>query len=148
MQGEPEVPEVPKEMKEPKKPKKSRSLKFLYAILIVWYVVSAFQGSGKYILSESISNESDFQVNLIKGVSYNIEIENFNGPEKINLTVSNGSSTAFEGTFSLTESKKNYFPYHPKFTVEENGTYHVHAKPMDSGTVNLTIKESISPKYP
>ena len=140
MKGEPEVSRVPEE---PEEHRGKRGLTVLYAILIVLYVVIILQGSGKYILSESISNESDFQVNLTEGTNYKIEIENLNGPERINLTISKGSSIAFADTFSLTKSKKNYLPYHPKFTVAENGTYHVHAKPMDSGTINLTIKESL-----
>lgn len=135
------IPEMPKNPKA----RGPRSLKVLYAILIVFYAVLALQGSGKYVLSESVSKEADFQVNLTEGISYKIEIENFNGPEEINLTISNGSYIAFEDTFTLTQSKKNYLPYRPKFTVEENGTYHVHAKPMNYGTVNLTIKESLIP---
>jgi hypothetical protein len=142
MQGEPKVSKVPEKSKDHKG---SRGRTILYAILIVLYAVIAFQDSGKYVLSESVSNESDFQVNLAKGINYKIEIENFNGPEMINLTISNGSSIVYENTFILTESKKNYLPYHPKFIVKENGTYHVHAKPKDSGTVNLTIKESLIP---
>ncbi len=142
MQGEPKVSKVPEKSKDHKG---SRGRTILYAILVVLYAVIAFQDSGKYILSEPVSKESDFPVNLTEDVSYKIEIENFNGSEKINLTISNGSYVAFESTFILTQSKKNYLPYHPKFTVEENGTYHVHANPMDSGTVNLRIKESLIP---
>lgn len=135
---------VPKELKEPKEP---RGLTVLYTILIVLYTVIAIQEGGECILSESVSNESDFQVNLTEGVSYKLGIVSSNGPEKINVTVSKGSSFAFEDTFKLTKSKKNYLPYNPKFTVEENGTYHVHAEPLDPGTVNLTIKKSIIPKF-
>lgn len=122
-------------------PKKSRSLIPLYIIIILYYLIVAFQGAGDNILSESISNESDFQVNLTEGVDYKIWIENPDGPEKINVTISRGSYIAFQNTFVLTKSGKSYFPYHPGFTVKENGVYHVHAKPLNSGTFSLEIKK-------
>jgi len=135
----------PKVLKEPKEP---RGLTVLYTILIILYTVIALQEGGECILSESVSNESGFQVDLTEGVSYKLGIVSSNGPQEINVTISKGSFIAFEDTFRLTKSKKNYLPYNPKFTVEENGTYQVHAEPLDPGTVNLTIKKSIIPKFP
>lgn len=57
------------------------------------------------------------------------------------MTISNGSYIAFQNTFVLTHSGKSYLPYHPEFTVKENGIYYVHAKPLNPGTFNLKIKK-------
>jgi hypothetical protein len=133
---------MPEEQKEPK------GLTWLYVVVFIFYAAVALQGGGEYVISEPVSKEADFKINLTEGVNYKLWIENVNGPERINVTIRKGSSVAFEDTFTLTKSKKNYIPYHPKFTVRENGTYHVHAKPLGSGIVNLTIEKSITPKFP
>lgn len=125
----------------PEQPKKSRSLIPLYIMIVLFYIVASFQGGGDSVLSKSISRESDFEVSLTEGVNYILWIENPDGPEKIDVTISNGSYIAFQSTFVLARSKKRYLPYHPEFTVKENGIYHVHAKPLNSGTVNLEIKK-------
>lgn len=124
-----------------KESKERRRMTWLYLAIFIFYVITALRGGGEFILSKTISNESDIQVNLTKGVIYKIWIENLNGPKKINVKINRGSSIVFEDTFTLTKSKKEYLPSHPKFMVQENGTYHVHAKPLDSGTVNLTIEK-------
>ena len=124
-----------------KESKERRRMTWLYLAIFIFYVITALRGGGEFILSKTISNESDIQVNLTKGVIYKIWIENLNGPKKINVKINRGSSIVFEDTFTLTKSKKEYLPSHPKFMAQENGTYHVHAKPLDSGTVNLTIEK-------
>jgi hypothetical protein len=126
----------------PEQPKKSRSLIPLYIMIILFYTVVALQGSGDNVLSESVSNESDFQVNLTEGVNYTLWIESPDGPEKINVTISNGSYVPFQHTFVLTDSGKSYLPYHPEFTVKENGIYHVHSKQLSPGTFSLEIKKA------
>ncbi|WP_324444991.1 hypothetical protein [Methanosarcina sp.] len=133
---------LPTRRRMPAEPKKSRSLIPLYIIIVFYYIIVAFQGDGTDVLSESVSQESDFQVNLTEGVNYKLWIENPDGPERINVTISKGSYIAFQDTFVLTHSGKSYLPYHPEFTVKENGIYLVHAKPLNPGTVNLEIKKS------
>ncbi len=129
----------------PEQPKKSRSLIPLYMLIVLFYTIVALSGGGDNILSESVSHESDFQVNLAEGVNYKLWIENPDGPEKINATISKGSYVAFQNTFVLAHSGESYLPYYPEFTVKENGIYHVHAKPLTSGTVNLEIKKPAIP---
>jgi len=124
------------------KEKKSRSLIPLYILIILFYIVASLQGDEDNVLSKSVSKESDFEVNLTQGVNYTLWLESPDGPEKMNVTISNGSYVAFENTFVMTPSGKDYLPYHPKFTVKENGIYHVHVKPLDSGIVNLEIKKT------
>jgi hypothetical protein len=114
-------------------------------LIVLFYTIVALSGGGDNILSESVSHESDFQVNLAEGVNYKLWIENPDGPEKINVTISKGSDIAFQNTFVLAHSGESYFPYHPEFTVKENGIYHVHAKPLTSGTINLEIKKPAIP---
>lgn len=125
----------------PEQQKKSRSLIPLYLMIVLFYTVATFQGDEVNVLSESVSKESDFQVNLTEGVNYKLWIENPEGPEKINVTISKGSYIAFQNTFVLTHSGKSYLPYHPEFAVKENGIYHVHAKPLNPGTFSLEIKK-------
>lgn len=125
----------------PEQPKRSRSLIPLYIMIVLFYIVATFQGGGDNVLSESVSRESDFKVNLTEGVSYELWIENPDGPEKISVKISKGSYIAYQNTFVLTDSGKSYLPYHPEFTVKENGIYHVHAKPLNSGTFSLEIKK-------
>jgi hypothetical protein len=124
------------------KQKNSRSLVPLYIMIVLFYIVTSFQGGGDNVLSKSVSKESDFEVNLTQGVNYTLWLESPDGPEKMNVTISKGSYVAFENTFVMTHSGKDYLPYHPEFTVKENGIYHVHVKPLDSGIVNLEIKKS------
>lgn len=125
----------------PERPKKARSLIPLYIMIVLFYMVASFQGGEDSVLSESVSKESDFQVNLTEDVSYKLEIENPDGPEKINVTISKGSYIAYQNTFVLTDSGKSYLPSYPEFTVRENGIYNVHAKPLNSGTFSLEIKK-------
>lgn len=110
-------------------------------MIVLFYIVATFQGGGDNVLSEPVSNESDFKVSLAEGVDYKLWVENPDGPEKVDVTISNGSYIAFHGTFVLARSKKRYLPYHPEFTVKDNGIYHVHVKPLNPGTVNLEIKK-------
>ncbi|AYK14776.1 MAG: hypothetical protein ACOX7X_12580 [Methanosarcina flavescens] len=123
------------------KQKNSRSLIPLYIMIVLFYIVTSFQGGGDNVLSKSVSKESDFEVNLTQGVNYTLWLESPDGPEKMNVTISKGSYVAFENTFVMAHSGKDYLPYHPEFTVKENGIYHVHVKPLDSGIVNLEIKK-------
>lgn len=125
----------------PEQPKNSRSLIPLYILIVLFYLFVTFQGDEQRVLSESISNESNFQVNLAEGVSYELWVENPEGPDKIDVTISNGSYIAFQSTFVLARSKKRYLPYHPEFRVKENGIYHVHAKPFNPGTFSLEIRK-------
>ncbi|MGB9940542.1 hypothetical protein [Methanosarcina sp.] len=125
----------------PEQPKKSRSPIPLYIMITLFYIFVVFQGGGDDVLLEAVSKESDFEVNLNEGVNYKLWIDSPDGPEKVNLTISKGSYVAFESTFVLTDSGKRYLPNNPEFTVEENGTYHVHAKPLSPGTVYLEIEK-------
>ncbi len=124
----------------PEQPKKSRSLIPLYILIVLFYIIVVFQG-GDNVLLEAVSHESDFEVNLNEGVDYKLWIDSPEGPEKVDVTISKGSYIAFQKTFVLIHSEKSYLPYNPEFTVRENGTYHVHAKPLSSGTVYLEIEK-------
>ncbi|MGB9927819.1 MAG: hypothetical protein ACPK85_05375 [Methanosarcina sp.] len=99
-------------------------------------------------MKESVSHETDFKVNLTKGMIYRFWIENLNGLDKINITIRKGSSVIYKNTFTLDQSEKMSLPYDPSFTVDENGIYEVHVKPLDTGSVNLEIKESVTPGAP
>ncbi len=125
----------------PEQPKKSRSRISLYIMIILFYIAVVFQVGGDDVLLEAVSQESDFEVNLNEGVNYKLWIDSPDGPEEVNLTISKGSYVAFESTFVLTHPGKRYLPDNPEFTVKESGTYHVHAKPLSSGTVYLEIEK-------
>jgi hypothetical protein len=125
----------------PEQQKKSRSLIPLYIFIVLFYVVSAFQEGGSRVLLESVSKESDFQVNLTEGATYKFWIDNPNGPDKINVTISKDSYIPFQKTFVLTQPTKSYLPENPEFTVKESGIYHVHAKPLNPGTVYMEIEK-------
>jgi hypothetical protein len=90
---------------------------------------------------EAVSKESDFQVNLAEDAKYKFWIDNPNGPEKINVTISKDSYIAFQNTFVLTQPKKGYLPENPEFIVKESGIYHVHAKPLNPGKVYMEIEK-------
>lgn len=133
----------------PEEPKRSRSLFPLYIIIFIIYLFTFLQGqTGGFILKESVSHETDFKVNLTKGMIYRFWIENLNGLDKINITIRKGSSVIYENTFTLDQSEKMSLPYDPDFTVDENGIYEVHVIPLDTGSVNLEIKESVTPGAP
>lgn len=124
----------------PEQPKKSRSLIPLYIIIVLYYIIVAFHGGEDKVLLEAVSQESDFEVNLSEGVNYKLWIDNPEGPEKVNVTISKDSYVALQNIFVLTQPKKSYLPENPEFTVKESGTYHVHAKPLSSGTVYMEIE--------
>lgn len=125
----------------PEQPKKSRSLIPLYIVIALFYIITAFQGGENYVLLESVSQESDFQVSLTRGANYKFWIDSPNGPEKVNVTISKDSYIALQNTFVLTQPRKIYLPENPEFTVKESGIYHVHAKPLNPGTVYMEIEE-------
>lgn len=125
----------------PEQPKKSRSLIPLYIVIVLFYIITAFQEGGNHVLLESVSQESDFEVNLTEGATYKLWIDNPNGPEKVNVTISKDSYIALQNTFVLTQPKKSYLPDNPEFTVKESGIYHVHAKPLNRGTVYMEIEK-------
>lgn len=125
----------------PEQPKKSRSLIPLYIVITLFYIITAFQEGESYVLLESVSQESDFQVNLTKDEIYKFWIDNPNGPEKVNVTISKDSYIVLQNTFVLTQPRKSYLPENPEFTVKESGIYHVHAKPLNPGTVYMEIEE-------
>ncbi|KKG14174.1 hypothetical protein EO98_09390 [Methanosarcina sp. 2.H.T.1A.6] len=93
------------------------------------------------IFAVSISEESEFQVYLTNDTKYELWVVDLNGPEKIDVSIRKDSYTAFEDTFMLMHPEGDYLPYHPDFTVRENGTYQMHAKPLDSGTVRIAIRK-------
>ena len=74
----------------PEQPKNSRSRIPLYILIVLLYLFVTFQGDEKSVLSESVSGESDFQVYLTEGVSYELWVENPEGPDKIDVIISNG----------------------------------------------------------
>ena len=125
----------------PEQSKKGRSLIPLYIVIALFYIITAFQEGENYVLLESVSQESDFQVNLTEGATYKFWIDSPNGPEKVNVTISKDSYIAFQNTFVLTQPKKSYLPDNPEFTVKESGIYHVHAKPLNPGTVYMEIEK-------
>ncbi len=125
----------------PEQSKKSRSLIPLYILIAFFYIATVFQVGENHVLLESVSQESDFQVNLTKGSTYKFWIDNPNGPEKVNVTISKDSYIALQNTFVLTQPRKSYLPENPEFTVKESGIYHVHAKPLNSGTIYVEIEE-------
>ncbi len=123
------------------KQKGSINLKEICIILLITTVISFLEG-GKCIFSETVSTESDFQVDLRESVNYQLWVVDLIGPEKISVRISKGSYVAFEDTFTLMHPEGDYLPYHPRFSVKGNGTYQVHVKPIDSGTVSLKIIKS------
>jgi hypothetical protein len=125
----------------PEQPEKSRSLIPLYIIIVLYYIIVAFQGGEDKVLLEAVSQESDFEVNLSEGVNYKLWIDNPEGPEKVNVTISKDSYVALQNIFVLTQPKKSYLPDNPEFTVKESGIYHVHAKPLNPGTVYMEIEK-------
>lgn len=66
----------------PEQPKKSRSLIPLYMLIVLFYTIAALSGGGDNILSESVSHESDFQVNLAEGINLNSELRTLTVPKK------------------------------------------------------------------
>lgn len=125
----------------PEQPKKSRSLIPLYILIALFYIINSFQEGGNRVLLESVSQESDFQVNLTEGATYKFWIDNPNGPEKVNVTISKDSYIVLQNTFVLTQPRKSYLPENTEFTVKESGIYHVHAKPLNPGTVYMEIEK-------
>jgi hypothetical protein len=115
--------------------------------ITIFYAIFSLLEGGECILSESVSQESEFQVYLTEDVNYKLWVVDLNGPESISVRISKGSYVVFGDTFVLMHPEGDYLPYHPKFSVEESGTYRVYVKPMDSGTVRLAITKSRFPKF-
>lgn len=119
----------------------------IFVVIFILYTVAALLENGVCIFSESVSQESDFQVDLTKEVNYNLWVVDLNGPESISVKINKGSYVVFEDTFTLMHPDSDYLPYHTKFAVKENGTYQVHVKPLGSGTVRLAVMKSRIPKF-
>lgn len=130
----------------PEEQNKTMNLLRICLTIIIFYAIFSLLEGGECILSEFVSGESNFQVNLTKNVNYKLWVVDFNGPEEISVRISKGSYVAFEDTFTLMHPEGNYIPYYPTFYVKENGTYQVFVEPLDSGTVRLAIMRSRIPK--
>ncbi len=115
-------------------------------ILVVILILSIFSGcieGGEYIFGASISNNSNFQVKLVKDVKYELRLVElpYCGPETVDVSISRGSYVALEEKFRLMPPEGDYIPYRKKFTVRENGTYQIDVKPLDSGSFRIGIKQ-------
>lgn len=109
---------------------------------IVDFIIEDVIKKSETIFAFEISEESEFQVNLTNDTKYELWVlEFYGGPEGINVSVKKDSYIAFEDTFVLIHPEGDYLPYRPDFTVEENGTYQVHAKPLDSGSAKIVIRK-------
>ncbi|KKH48724.1 hypothetical protein [Methanosarcina sp. 1.H.A.2.2] len=117
-------------------------LTILVAILVFGY---SFYLSldDEYVFGASVSDESVFEVYLTSNVEYKFLVAEipYSGPGKIFVSISKDSYVPFEKTFRLDYLDGVYGPYHPDFTVEENGTYNIHVKPLDTGSFRVGIKE-------
>lgn len=76
-----------------------------------------------------------------EGSTYKFWIDNPIGSEKVNVTISEDSYITFQNTFVLTQPEKSYHPDNPEFTMKESRIYHVHAKPLNPGTVYMEIEK-------
>lgn len=96
------------------------------------------QGSS-FIFGASVSNESVFEVNLTSGVTYEFLIDGglLGGPVSVDVKINKGSYVPFDEEFKTDpmDTFKVYYPYEPKFTVKENGTYQVNVNPAGSDRV-------------
>lgn len=109
---------------------------------IFYFVSEDVIKRSKTIFAVSVSEESEFAVYLTNDTKYELWVLDFySGPERIDVSVKKDSHTAFEDTFILMHPEGDYLPYHPDFTVKENGTYQVHMKPLDSGDVRIGIRK-------
>jgi hypothetical protein len=108
---------------------------------VSYFIIEDVIKKSETIFTASVSGESEFQVYLTNDTKYELWVVDLNGPEKIDISIRKGSYSAFEDTFTLMHPEGDYLPYHPDFTVKENGTYQMHAKPLDSGTVRIVIRK-------
>lgn len=117
-------------------------LTIIIIVSIADFIIEDVIKKSETIFAVSISEESEFKVNLTNDTKYELWIlEFYGGPEEINVSVKKDSYIAFEDTFVLIHPEGDYLPYRPDFTVEENGTYQVHAKPLYSGSAKIVIRE-------
>jgi len=98
---------------------------------------------GEYIFGSTVSNDSEYQVNLVKDVKYELRLVElpYHGPEAVDVSISRGSYVALEEKFRLMHPEGDYLPYRKRFTVNETGIYQIHVKPLDSGTFKIGIKQ-------
>lgn len=114
---------------------------------ISYFIVEDAIKNSETIFATSVSAESEFDVYLINDTKYKMWVVDLNGPEKIDISIGKGSYIAFEDTFILMHPEGDYLPYRPDFTVKENGTYQIYAKPLDSGTIRIGIRKSMDYRY-
>ncbi len=58
----------------------------------------------------------------------------------MNIVIHKGPYVAFNDTFTLMHPEGDYLPYHPDFTVRENGTYRIQITPLDPGEFRVGIR--------
>lgn len=120
-------------------------LQYTLTIIIImsvsYFIIEDIIKKSETIFAAFVSEESEFEVYLTNDTKYELWVVDLNGPENIEISIRKGSYTAFEDTFMLKHPEGDYLPYHPDFTVKENGTYQMYAKPLDSGTVRIGIRK-------
>ncbi|HEY3363337.1 MAG TPA: hypothetical protein VGK06_16355 [Methanosarcina sp.] len=120
-------------------------LQYTLTIIIImsvsYFIIEDVIKKSETIFAASVSEEPKFEVYLTNDTKYELWVVDFNGPEKIDISIRKDSYTGFEDTFMLMYPEGDYLPYHPTFTVKENGTYQMHAKPLDSGNVRIGIRK-------
>jgi hypothetical protein len=126
--------------------KAKKFVRFTLTIILImsisYFIIEDVIKKSETIFAVWVSEESEFQVNLTNDTKYELWVlEFYGGPEEINVSVKKDSYTAFEDKFMLMHPEGDYLPYHPDFTVKENGTYQVHAKPLDSGSAKIVIRK-------
>ena len=91
------------------------------------------------IFGADVSQDAIYHVDLQKNKIYELWVVDMGGPETIEVSISKDSYAPYGATFRLMHPEGDYLPYHPAFSVDENGTYDINVHPLDSGTVNVAI---------
>jgi hypothetical protein len=93
------------------------------------------------VFAADVSQDATFHVDLLKDKNYELWVLDLNGPETVDISINNGPYAPYWGTFRLMHPEGDYLPYHPGFSVKEDGTYDINVHPLDQGTVRVAIQQ-------
>jgi hypothetical protein len=114
---------------------------FTIILMIALIVIPGYLVDGDFLFGADVPAPSDFEIPLLKNTQYGLWVLDENGPEEIDISFDKGSYHAFRDTFLLMHPEGDYLPYHPVFSVREDGMYSMHIEPRGNGMVRIGIRK-------
>jgi len=111
------------------------------AILFVFTAEYPYYSGGVTVFEGDISQDTAFQIDLIRDRRYEVWVVDTAGPETVDVSIRKGQDIVYEESFRLLHPEGDYIPWHPCVWATDTDTYDVHVHPRGAGTVKILIRK-------